>query len=88
MIPLYYLWILCEKSIVSNSCCILCGFSSAMVELTKAMCWELVNKTSKDAVNRVAVATFKKPTSNNCYEKRSQQEPPLCPESDDPNAAW
>ncbi|XP_022750921.1 probable methyltransferase PMT26 [Durio zibethinus] len=60
----------------------------AMVELTKAMCWELVNKTSKDAVNRVAVATFKKPTSNDCYEKRSQQEPPLCPESDDPNAAW
>ncbi|XVF17012.1 hypothetical protein REPUB_Repub10bG0080100 [Reevesia pubescens] len=60
----------------------------AMVELTKSMCWELVNKTSKDAVNRVAVATFKKPTSNKCYEQRSQQEPPLCPESDDPNAAW
>ncbi|XP_022774756.1 probable methyltransferase PMT26 [Durio zibethinus] len=60
----------------------------AMVELTKSMCWELVNKTSKDAVNGVAVATFKKPTSNDCYEQRSQQEPPLCPESDDPNAAW
>ncbi|XWS33137.1 hypothetical protein CRYUN_Cryun22dG0053000 [Craigia yunnanensis] len=60
----------------------------AMVELTKAMCWELVNKTGKDAVNRVAVATFKKPTTNDCYEQRSQQEPPLCPESDDPNAAW
>ncbi|XWS44687.1 hypothetical protein CRYUN_Cryun15aG0069000 [Craigia yunnanensis] len=60
----------------------------AMVELTKAMCWELVNKTSKDAVNGVAVATFKKPTSNDCYEQRSQQEPPLCPESDDTNAAW
>ncbi|XVE83372.1 hypothetical protein DITRI_Ditri16bG0083800 [Diplodiscus trichospermus] len=60
----------------------------AMVELTKAMCWELVNKTRKDAVNGVAVATFKKPTSNNCYEQRSKQEPQLCPESDDPNAAW
>ncbi|XWS41300.1 hypothetical protein CRYUN_Cryun17cG0069100 [Craigia yunnanensis] len=60
----------------------------AMVELTKSMCWELVNKTSKDAVNGVAVATFKKPTSNDCYEQRSQQEPSLCPESDDPNAAW
>ncbi|OMO56092.1 putative S-adenosyl-L-methionine-dependent methyltransferase protein [Corchorus olitorius] len=60
----------------------------AMADLTKAMCWELVNKTSKDAVNNVAVATFRKPTSNECYEQRSQQEPPLCPESDDPNAAW
>ncbi|XWS29914.1 hypothetical protein CRYUN_Cryun24cG0071400 [Craigia yunnanensis] len=60
----------------------------AMVELTKSMCWELVNKTSKDAVNGVAVATFKKPTSNDCYEQRSKQEPALCPESDDPNAAW
>ncbi|XVE86508.1 hypothetical protein DITRI_Ditri18aG0039200 [Diplodiscus trichospermus] len=60
----------------------------AMVELTKSMCWELVNKTSKDAVNGVAVATFKKPTSNDCYEQRSQQEPPLCPKSDDLNAAW
>ncbi|OMO67911.1 putative S-adenosyl-L-methionine-dependent methyltransferase protein [Corchorus olitorius] len=59
----------------------------AMAELTKVMCWELVNKTSKDAVNNVAVATFRKPTSNECYEQRSQQEPPLCPESDDPNAS-
>ncbi|XVF14833.1 hypothetical protein REPUB_Repub09cG0095500 [Reevesia pubescens] len=60
----------------------------AMIELTKSMCWELVNKTSKDAVNGVAVATFKKPTSNDCYEQRSLQEPPLCSESDDPNGAW
>ncbi|XVF61049.1 hypothetical protein PTKIN_Ptkin08bG0097700 [Pterospermum kingtungense] len=60
----------------------------AMVEITKSMCWKLVKKTGKDDVNRVAVAIFKKPTSNDCYEQRSQQEPPLCPESDDPNAAW
>nr|QTZ19526.1 putative methyltransferase PMT26 [Bixa orellana]QTZ19527.1 putative methyltransferase PMT26 [Bixa orellana] len=59
----------------------------AMSELTKAMCWELVNKT-KDTVNNVGVATYRKPTSNECYEKRSKQEPPLCAESDDPNAAW
>ncbi|MBA0831466.1 hypothetical protein Goarm_015932 [Gossypium armourianum] len=60
----------------------------AMIEQTKAMCWELVNKTSKEPINKVAIATFRKPTSNECYEQRSQQEPPLCPESDDPNAAW
>ncbi|PPD75377.1 hypothetical protein GOBAR_DD27684 [Gossypium barbadense] len=59
-----------------------------MIEQTKAMCWELVNKTSKEPINKVAIATFRKPTSNECYEQRSQQEPPLCPESDDPNAAW
>ncbi|KAL1141926.1 hypothetical protein V6Z11_A11G063600 [Gossypium hirsutum] len=60
----------------------------AMIEQTKAMCWELVNKTSKEPINKVAIATFRKPTSNECYKQRSQQEPPLCLESDDPNAAW
>ncbi|KAI9166175.1 hypothetical protein LWI28_027521 [Acer negundo] len=60
---------------------------NAMSELTKAICWELVSKT-KDTVNGVGVALFRKPTSNECYEKRSQQEPPICAQSDDPNAAW
>ncbi|KAJ6737296.1 PMT26-LIKE PROTEIN putative-RELATED [Salix viminalis] len=59
----------------------------AMSELTKAMCWELVS-VNKDALNGVGVATYRKPTSNDCYEKRSKQEPPLCKASDDPNAAW
>lgn len=60
----------------------------AMSKLTQAMCWKLVNKTSRDSYNNVAVAVYKKPTSNECYEQRSQQEPPLCKQSDDPNAAW
>lgn len=59
----------------------------AMSELTKAMCWELIS-INKDTVNGVGIATFKKPTSNECYENRAQAEPPLCPQSDDPNAAW
>ncbi|KAF9681798.1 hypothetical protein SADUNF_Sadunf05G0040100 [Salix dunnii] len=59
----------------------------AMNELTKAMCWELVS-INKDALNGVGVATYRKPASNDCYEKRSKQEPPLCEASDDPNAAW
>ncbi|KAJ6929188.1 methyltransferase PMT26 [Populus alba x Populus x berolinensis] len=59
----------------------------AMTELTKAMCWELVS-INKDKLNGVGVATYRKPTSNDCYEKRSKQEPPLCEASDDPNAAW
>jgi hypothetical protein len=60
---------------------------AAMTELTKAMCWELVS-INKDTINGVGVATYRKPTSNDCYEKRSKQEPPLCEASDDPNAAW
>ncbi|XP_011031158.1 PREDICTED: probable methyltransferase PMT26 isoform X4 [Populus euphratica] len=59
----------------------------AMTELTKAMCWELVS-INKDKLNGVGVATYRKPASNECYEKRSKQEPPLCEASDDPNAAW
>ncbi|KAE9608678.1 putative S-adenosyl-L-methionine-dependent methyltransferase [Lupinus albus] len=60
---------------------------NAMKSLTKAMCWELVS-ISKDRVNGVGIAVYKKPTSNDCYEKRSKNEPPVCPDSDDPNAAW
>ncbi|KAL1337585.1 hypothetical protein HN51_032275 [Arachis hypogaea] len=60
---------------------------NAMKKLTKAMCWELVS-ISKDQVNGVGVAVYKKPTSNQCYEARSKNDPPVCQDSDDPNAAW
>lgn len=59
----------------------------AMQKLTNAMCWELVSKT-KDRVNGVGVAVYRKPISNECYEQRSKDDPPLCQGSDDPNAAW
>lgn len=58
-----------------------------MKKLTKAMCWEVVS-ISKDTVNGVGVAVYKKPTNNECYEQRSTNEPPLCPTTDDPNASW
>jgi len=58
-----------------------------MKALTKAICWELVS-ISKDQVNGVGVAVYKKPSSNECYEQRSKNEPPLCSDSDDANAAW
>lgn len=58
-----------------------------MSTLLKNMCWEVV-KIHKDPVNRVGVAIFRKPSSNECYEKRRENEPPLCHETDDPNAAW
>ena len=59
-----------------------------MMELTKSMCWELV-VVKRDEVNRVAAAIYRKPTSNDCYDKRSQNEPPMCSsDSEDANAAW
>ncbi|XP_077249786.1 putative methyltransferase PMT26 [Tasmannia lanceolata] len=63
------------------------GIWNAMSQLTKSMCWEMV-KVTKDRVNEVGVAIFKKPSSNICYKKRLENKPPLCPETDDPNAAW
>ncbi|CAA2964419.1 probable methyltransferase PMT26 [Olea europaea subsp. europaea] len=59
----------------------------AMKKLTKAMCWEVISIT-KDTINKVGIATYRKPTSNECYEQRSQNDPPICEDSDDPNAAW
>lgn len=70
-----------------TKCPIFLGLLAAMKELTKSMCWNVV-KITKDKVNKVGIAIYQKPTSNECYEKRSQHEPPLCQESDDPNAAW
>lgn len=58
-----------------------------MKELTNSMCWEMVSKI-KDSVNKVGVAIFKKPSSNECYENRKVNKPPLCKDSDDPNASW
>ncbi|XP_028770712.1 probable methyltransferase PMT26 [Neltuma alba] len=60
---------------------------NAMKALTKAMCWEVVSIT-KDKVNGVGIAIYRKPLSNECYEKRSKNDPPMCSDSDDPNAAW
>ncbi|XLR15922.1 hypothetical protein S83_043860, partial [Arachis hypogaea] len=57
-----------------------------MKKLIKAMCWEVVNIT-RDKLNGVGIATYRKPTSNECYEQRSNNEPPMCLDSDDPNAA-
>lgn len=58
-----------------------------MKELTKKLCWELVS-INKDTINGIGAAIYKKPTNNECYEQRSQNDPPICDKSDDPNAAW
>uniref|UniRef100_A0A6N2LUU1 Methyltransferase n=1 Tax=Salix viminalis TaxID=40686 RepID=A0A6N2LUU1_SALVM len=63
------------------------GIWQAMSKLTKSMCWDLV-VIKKDRLNGVGAAIYRKPTSNDCYNNRPQNQPPLCKESDDPNAAW
>ncbi|KAL4183662.1 hypothetical protein AMTRI_Chr11g99380 [Amborella trichopoda] len=63
------------------------GIWNAMAALTKSMCWKMVVR-SKDKINEVGAAVFQKPLSNECYNSRQKNEPPLCQESDDPNAAW
>lgn len=59
----------------------------AMSKLTKAMCWERV-VIYKDRLNQVGAAIYRKPTSNECYENRQENDPPLCENSDDPDAIW
>ncbi|GAA0142738.1 methyltransferase [Lithospermum erythrorhizon] len=59
----------------------------AMSALTEAMCWKLVT-IKKDKLNSVGAAIYKKPRSNECYEKRKSKAPPMCKTNDDPNAAW
>ncbi|EHA8586967.1 putative methyltransferase PMT26 [Cocos nucifera] len=63
------------------------GIWEAMSALMKSMCWKMVAKT-KDTFNRVGLAIFRKPSDNKCYKKRMENNPPLCQESDDPDAAW
>lgn len=58
-----------------------------MGEITKSMCWDLV-VIGRDKLNGVAAAIYRKPTSNECYNSRAKNEPPLCSEIDDANAAW
>ncbi|XP_024972138.1 probable methyltransferase PMT24 [Cynara cardunculus var. scolymus] len=59
----------------------------AMSKLTKAMCWDLV-VVNNDKLNEVGAAIYRKPTSNECYENRQQNDPPLCEKNDDPDAVW
>ncbi|XP_010426649.1 PREDICTED: probable methyltransferase PMT27 [Camelina sativa] len=58
-----------------------------MSALTKSLCWELVT-INKDKLNGVGAAIYQKPATNECYEKRKHNKPPMCKNNDDANAAW
>ncbi|PWA39668.1 ankyrin-like protein [Artemisia annua] len=55
-----------------------------MSKLTKAMCGERM-VIYKDRLNQVSAAIYRKPTSNECFENRQENDPPLCEINDDPN---
>ncbi|GAV72190.1 Methyltransf_29 domain-containing protein [Cephalotus follicularis] len=59
----------------------------AMSKLTLSMCWELVS-LKMDKINSAGAAIYRKPSSNDCYDKRKNKSPPMCKNNDDPNAAW
>ncbi|KAI5062623.1 hypothetical protein GOP47_0023162 [Adiantum capillus-veneris] len=62
-------------------------FWKAMVDLTNAMCWNLTSIT-KDLSSGVGFAIYQKPMTNSCYESRPIDQPPLCNEDENPDAAW
>ncbi|CAF1700870.1 hypothetical protein HID58_052250 [Brassica napus] len=58
---------------------------TAMVSLTKSICWKVVAKMVDSS--GIGLVIYQKPTSESCYKKRSTQEPPLCPK-EEANASW
>ncbi|GAV58866.1 Methyltransf_29 domain-containing protein [Cephalotus follicularis] len=59
----------------------------AMASLTASACWNiLAHKT--DEISEVGVKIYQKPESNDIYELRRKKIPPLCKESENPDAAW
>jgi predicted lipoprotein with Yx(FWY)xxD motif len=58
-----------------------------MSALTASMCWELVT-IQNDKLNGIGAAIYRKPTTNNCYDQRKKNSPPMCKSDDDANAAW
>ncbi|XP_010554681.1 PREDICTED: probable methyltransferase PMT23 isoform X2 [Tarenaya hassleriana] len=59
---------------------------NVMVSLTKAMCWNVITKTVDSS--GIGLIIYQKPTSDVCYNRRSQQDPPLCDQKDKLNASW
>ncbi|CAI0383043.1 unnamed protein product [Linum tenue] len=59
----------------------------AMTKLTASLCWNiLAHKTDEDS--DVSVKIYQKPDSNDIYELRRKKNPPICKETENPDAAW
>ncbi|KAJ7963933.1 S-adenosyl-L-methionine-dependent methyltransferases superfamily protein [Quillaja saponaria] len=59
----------------------------AMVTITEAMCWKVVAKTVDSS--GIGLVIYQKPVvSTSCYEKRSENKPPMCEKKDEKNSSW
>ncbi|XP_040367195.1 uncharacterized protein LOC121050587 [Rosa chinensis] len=53
------------------------GIWKVMSELIQSNCWDLV-MIRNDKLNQVTDAIYRKPSTNECYTERAQNQPPLC----------
>lgn len=61
-------------------------FSAATMAVIKAMCWTVVAKARDPSGTGLVI--YQKPTSPSCYEKREENNPPLCENKDGKNSSW
>lgn len=57
-----------------------------MKALTKSMCWKVVAKTVDSS--GIGLVIYQKPVSPSCYEKRKENNPPLCGQKDWKTSSW
>lgn len=58
----------------------------AMLALTRSMCWKVVAKTVDSS--GIGLVIYQRPVSLSCYEKRKENNPPLCVKKDTRNSSW
>lgn len=61
-------------------------FPAAMVALTESICWKTVKKSMYSL--GIGAVMYQKPISNSCYEKRVENNPPLCNEKNRAGISW
>lgn len=59
----------------------------AMTSLTASICWNVLADKADEA-SEVGIKIYQKPESNDIYYLRRKKNPPLCKESENPDAAW
>lgn len=57
------------------------------IAVIEAMGWRMKAKET-DEETQIGVAIFQKPVSNEIYEIRTVAKPEICPEENNPDAAW
>ncbi|CAI0377964.1 unnamed protein product [Linum tenue] len=62
------------------------AYTAAVSALTEAMCWKVVAKTMDST--GIGLVIYQKPENPSCYEKRPQNNPPLCDQNDQHNISW